>query len=288
MDGGVSSRPKNNDVVKENIKGINSFLSGIESDFFLFQEVDRNSARTFKMDEAKVLNLTLLDFESYFTPNFKVFFVPVPFFNPIGKVCSGLLTQSKVSSQASIRVRLPGQFSWPKKLFHLKRCMLVSKHNIKDSERKLVVINLHLTAYDKGDVRKQQMDYLKEFVLAEYKKGNFVVVGGDWNQRMLGIEMKQFGNYTTDENYLTWAKEIDKDWTPEGWKWIFDKTVPSVRNNESAYVKGKNFTTVIDGFFVSPSVEVVSVKTFDLGFEFSDHNPVIVKLKFVEVNDEIY
>jgi hypothetical protein len=33
---------------------------------------------------------------------------------------------------------------------------------------------------------------------------------------------------------------------------------------------------VIDGFIVSPNVQVDSVETVDAGFEFSDHNPVML------------
>ncbi len=40
-----------------------------------------------------------------------------------------------------------------------------------------------------------------------------------------------------------------------------------------------NYTSVIDGFLVSPNVEIASVKTLDLGFAHSDHNPVRVKLR---------
>lgn len=33
---------------------------------------------------------------------------------------------------------------------------------------------------------------------------------------------------------------------------------------------------VIDGFIISPNVELLDVETLDLGFENSDHNPVII------------
>ena len=35
---------------------------------------------------------------------------------------------------------------------------------------------------------------------------------------------------------------------------------------------------VIDGFFLSPNVRVDSVETVDLGFENSDHNPVLLRV----------
>jgi endonuclease/exonuclease/phosphatase family metal-dependent hydrolase len=45
------------------------------------------------------------------------------------------------------------------------------------------------------------------------------------------------------------------------------------------YVEGKTFVIVIDGFFVSPDVEVVSVKNHDTGFMYSDHNPVTIEFR---------
>jgi hypothetical protein len=38
-------------------------------------------------------------------------------------------------------------------------------------------------------------------------------------------------------------------------------------------------TAVIDGFLVSPNVTVLEVRTADLGFRFSDHQPVTVRLR---------
>lgn len=40
---------------------------------------------------------------------------------------------------------------------------------------------------------------------------------------------------------------------------------------------GENYVGVIDGFVVSPNVQVQSVTTTDLGFEYSDHHPVTAR-----------
>jgi len=286
MDGGVSSKPENIAVVNRNIKGILESLSSMESDIYLFQEVDINSGRSFKVSQYEILKNRLTYFEFYFAINFSVYFVPVPVLDPIGKVHSGMLTGSRFKTDKALRLSLPSVDSWPQKLFHLKRCMLVSRHKIKDHENDLVVINVHLSAYDDGMIRNRQMKRVLEYALKEDEKGNAVIVGGDWNQMFPGIKKDQFGIYTTDEKYLSWAQKIDENWTPKGWKWVFDENVPTVRNNESAYESGKNFTTVIDGFLVSPGVKVMEVETFDLDFDFSDHNPVVMKVKLFEEKDE--
>jgi hypothetical protein len=66
---------------------------------------------------------------------------------------------------------------------------------------------------------------------------------------------------------------------PQGWRIAIDETTPSVRTNERPYVKNENYTTVIDGFVVSPNVETLSVSTHDLDFQFSDHQPVTAKFR---------
>lgn len=54
-----------------------------------------------------------------------------------------------------------------------------------------------------------------------------------------------------------------------------------MRDDVKKYVEGENFVTIIDGFIVSPNVEIVNVQGKDLKFENSDHNPVsaVFKLK---------
>ncbi len=282
MDGGVSSKPENRVVVERNLRGIMETVIDKESNIHLFQEIDRDSNRSFNINQFKMLNSMLPNFELFFAPNFKVFMVPVPVWDPIEKVYSGIVTASQFKSEKAERYSLPSTDSWPEKLFHLKRCMLVSRYGIKDSEKELVVINIHLSAYDDGTVRNRQMRLLREFALKESGKGNSVIIGGDWNQRIPSVSKDQFGKYTTDEKYLLWAQKIDDKWTPKGWKWAYDAKVATVRNNESAYRKGVNFTTVIDGFLVSPDVEVVEVRTVDMGFEFSDHNPVLMKVSLTD------
>lgn len=39
---------------------------------------------------------------------------------------------------------------------------------------------------------------------------------------------------------------------------------------------------MLDGFIVSPNIEVLSVETQSLGFRYSDHNPVVMEIGFKE------
>ena len=280
MDGGVSSGPESKDTVENNLKGIVSILKEVDADIMLLQEVDRSSSRTFKIDQNKVLKEFLPDFELSYALNFGVFFVPSPVFSPIGKVESGLLTVSKFKSSGTPqRISLPVDSTLPLRLFNLKRCMLVSRYKVFNSHNELVVINLHLSAYENEKLKTAQLNFVKRFIVEEHSKGNLVIAGGDWNHILPGIEKGSFGKYSTSEEYIKWAAKLPENWTPEGWRWAFNKEIPTVRNNESAYVPGENFTTIIDGFLVSPGLEIESMQTINTGFEYSDHQPVILNVK---------
>ena len=43
------------------------------------------------------------------------------------------------------------------------------------------------------------------------------------------------------------------------------------------YIKGENYTVVIDGFITSGNVDVLYVENIDVDFLYSDHNPVMMK-----------
>ena len=51
--------------------------------------------------------------------------------------------------------------------------------------------------------------------------------------------------------------------------------IPSCRNADSAYHAGQYVLTV-DGFMVSENVTAESAQVMDTGFQWSDHNPVMM------------
>ena len=219
------------------------------------------------------------EYGSWFATNFRTFSVPVPWYSPMGKIWSGIMTLSKFRFTDEVtRHSLPENLKLPERLFDLKRCMLVSRILLDEEGRELVLVNLHLSAFDDGELKKQQIEFVVEFLVNEHKKGNMVIAGGDWNHSLPGIEKEHFGSFTTQEENLKWLGRIDENMTPDGWKWVFDKNNPSVRSNEKGYMKGENFTTVIDGFLVSPGITVKEIRTVVSQFEHSDHEPVVVEI----------
>jgi hypothetical protein len=85
--------------------------------------------------------------------------------------------------------------------------------------------------------------------------------------------MDQFPSRDRPSRY---TRPLPEDLFPKDLSWAIDKSQPSNRRTNSPYQPGKNYVTVIDGFVVSPDVEVESAETVDLHFEDSDHQPVVI------------
>jgi endonuclease/exonuclease/phosphatase family metal-dependent hydrolase len=258
----------------ENLSAITSFLKGNDTiDFILLQEVDRRSKRSYNFDEYDTVSSHLTYVSNTFAINYKVFFVPVPPSSPMGKVYSGIATFGKYFPSSSSRYSFPGEYGFPKQLFMLDRCFMVNRYPLK-SGKELILINTHNEAFDPGDIRKAQMEYLRDFIISEYKKGNYVIAGGDWNQCPPNFKPEFANNKVNTEQMV-----INSDYLPAEWQWVYDNTIPSERSVIAAYEQSSTATTVIDFFLLSPNVNTVSVECIDLGFANSDHNPVRMKVR---------
>ena len=271
MDGGEHVRSADEATVRHYLAGIDGVLRG-DYDLVLLQEVDTNSARTFSINEAEALAFG----DAFHALNYSCPFVPNPntlLVDPLGRINSGLLTDSRYEIEAAERQALPCPFSWPLRIANLKRCLLVSYLPIEGSESKLVLVNLHLEAYDDGEGKIAQTRQLMDFLEQEYQKGNYVIAGGDFNQIFPGgLEA-----YPNEHGELWTPGLLDEASLGEGFSYAFDLAVPSCRLLNQPYEPADTANTqyyVIDGFIVSPNVSVQTVETLPLDFADSDHNPV--------------
>lgn len=276
MEGGNQKGRNSIDAHRKALDNIIEFIGKQEPDICFLQEVDTKSFRSHKIDQSYTLSAAFNGYEQYFGINFKSPFVPVPVQAPMGRIESGILTMSRFAVSEASRQSLPGSYSWPVKIFHLKRCAVVSIIPSAIEGKSWYLVNVHLSAYDNGDMRIQQLEYLKTFMTDRYNEGQYVVVGGDWNSLFPGVAMEDFAPFTTTEEDLFWVKQIPEDWTPPNWQWCYDKNIPTVRSLEKPFIEGENFTGIIDGFLVSPNLRVDQVRAFDLNFENTDHNPTSI------------
>lgn len=276
MDGGSSVYTADEARVRQNLEGIRDTLKELDPDLAILQEVDINSSRSYGTDGRAVLREALPGASEAFAYNFNTLYVPYPV-PPIGHVESGLYTLSRAEARTAERLSLPCPFSWPVRIVNLKRCLLVSRFPVKGTDRELVLVNLHLEAYDSGEGKEAQTRQLVSFMQAEYEKGNYVIAGGDFNQRFTNIDQSAYPVYEG----MWQPGEISADAFGENFTLLMDNSAPTCRSLDKPLAgadrDGFQFY-LIDGFIVSANVQADAAETLDLGFTCTDHNPV--RLRF--------
>ncbi|MBK9337770.1 MAG: endonuclease/exonuclease/phosphatase family protein [Lewinellaceae bacterium] len=262
------------DLVDKNVSGIVKTLAMTKADFFLLQEMDVQSDRSYRINQFEACQKALPDFMPAMAINYRCNRVPIPLLEPwnaYGKVESGLGTFARFQHLEGTRYQLPGKYPMPDRMFQLDRCVALHRFTMKNGKQ-VVVMNLHNAAYDPGDkIKAIQLPYLRDLAVVEYKKGNYVVLGGDWNQCPPFFRFDAFSPGFT-QGYR--QGNVPDDMFPADWRFVYDPTVPTNRKCRDPYLEGKTFVTLIDYFLVSPNVQVQTVKGLDQKFQYSDHQPV--------------
>lgn len=271
-DGGEKARPTK-DWHEAYVNGINRFLTNQKNiDFFLLQEVDLDSKRTYGFNQAENLANTLSNYYNCVAINYDVAFVPMPIQHPMGKVKAGMMTFSKHRPVVSYRYSLPQVYGWPMKYFMLDRAVILNVYTLSNG-KELVVMNVHNSAYvEDAEARKKELTLIKELANKEYRKGNYVIIGGDWNQNPPLFSADKI------QNGVALSYQLSADLFGNDWKWGFDPNAPTNRFLNKPY-DNQTKTTLIDYFVVSPNVEITQVQTQRLYFENSDHEPVMLEIK---------
>ena len=260
-DGGRWLIPSLRRDVLRYVQGIGAFLGNAGADLFLLQEAARPSAVNHRVDLLAAVEKSLPGRWRAWSPDVAIAFP---------RVSVGLATFAPGPPAAVQRLELPGQTRWQR--YHL----LVTRFPLASGSGELVLANVHLSAFDPAaSVRHRQLEAVTDFLQAEERRGAHVVLGGDWNLLLAETRFP----HTTAQRHLYWLHPLPPTFPPPGWRLAADQRVASVRTLERPYVRGANYTAVIDGFLVSPNVSVLSVRTVDLGFRFSDHQPVAVRLR---------
>ena len=277
MDGGEGVNPESKEKVQENITGINGTLDLFDPDFYFLQEVDKDSSRSYHIDETTEFKSSYST--RVYAQNFVCNWVPYPVMHMIGKVDSGIMTLSKHKISSAERISLPVNISWPKRMFMLKRCMLVSRVPLKDSDKELVLVNFHLEAYDDKKTTQEQTEVVMNFIKSEYDKGNYVLAGGDFNMSFPGMA----NAFPYIEGDIWRAGKLSNDMLPEGFKFAYDTAVPTCRVLNAPFTSlTENQLYAIDGFILSPNLELDFIAAVNGNFRYTDHNPVYMRVKFVE------
>ena len=275
MDGGTESRARSKESVVETMEGIENFLDGQNADFMLLEEVDEPSTRSHHVNELQMLREHFAgEHDSAYARNYDSPYLFYPFLSPIGKSVSGIVTLSRYRLVDSIRRSLPIE-TGVMKLVDLDRCYTVSRVPVANG-KVLAIFTFHLSAYTSdGTIATEQLEILLGEMQKEYEKGNYCIAGGDFNKDLLVDSSKVFG---VDKGEYTWAQPIPAElFTRFGIRMIApfneEKPVPSCRNADGPY-NPEQLVLTVDGFLASANVVVHEADVVDLGFAYSDHNPV--------------
>jgi endonuclease/exonuclease/phosphatase family metal-dependent hydrolase len=160
--------------------------------------------------------------------------------------------------------------------------MLVQYFHTQNGSKKLILINTHNSAYDKGQLKAMEMQYFKEFIVKKYAEGHYIVVGGDWNQTPPGLACQQAAKnmgINNDSSYC--PANIPADLLPNNWQWAYDVQTASNRSLSKLFKAGETPVSLVDYYLVSPNIKVHSVEGHSLKFRHSDHNPVSISLELM-------
>lgn len=280
---GKYAKARSAEAAQANTDGVIDVTNSENADFNLYQEVDTDSDRSYHINQQKQIIDDLNSkspIDSNFASNFHSVFLAYPFNDPIGSIESGLLTTGKYKISEAVRRSFPVTDNFVNKFFDLDRCFVINRIPVNDkdveSNPHLVLINVHMSAYDEGGlIRKQQMEMLAGVLEEEMSSGNWVVVGGDFNHALYGTE----STFESKQQIPEWVQPFDMASLPEGYAVVEAdniREVATVRGSDLPYEKGTNYLAVIDGFLVSDNVKATALN-IDADFQYSDHNPVLLK-----------
>lgn len=298
---GYYSTARSYDECLENVTGAINTISKIDADFMLFQEVDTNSTRSHKINQYQMIKDKFINTSSVYASNFHTAFLPYPLYDMHGKVEAGLVTVSKYDIQSAVRKSFTVATDLSK-LFDLDRCFSYSEINVANN-KKLIIVNVHMSAYDEGGViRKAQREELNKFLDEMYSKGHYIIVGGDYNHDLLTYNPEYDYDFNTNPAFSDYIGMLKPDWLQQffnsdssvelanGFRVVSSDNAPTCRDASVNWVKGESYVTTIDGFIVSDNVEVELCETIITSggrlnvehFAYSDHDPVIMKFKLKE------
>lgn len=268
MDGGKDVRAYGKKAVQSAINEDIRLIKAENPDFGNIQEIDWQGDRSRQVNEPQMVRKALSNYSTVLTQNYDSAYLFYPVTKPIGKAKSGIMTYSKYQITDSTRYQLPIETNF-NKFFDLDRAFNVTILPIRNSDKKFVIFNTHMSAFIKDQkIQREQLltlfDKMKKYV----KAGDYIICGADYNHVLAGKAHPE----------LTWMKPFPTAHLPKGMRVVAPTNAPTVRSLDYAYEakNPKNTFGIIDGFLVSSNIQSLSVKTIDNQFKSSDHQPVLI------------
>ncbi|CAM1342261.1 endonuclease/exonuclease/phosphatase family protein [Tenacibaculum aestuarii] len=250
------AKPK--ELFEGNLKKVVAEVKKVNPDILAFQEIDYNAARSYEVNQEEEIAKLGYNYVARGV-NWDEHYVPYPYWPPsmhFGKIVSGQSILSKYELKDYQRIVLERVADSPfyRDALYLDRLVQVVKVVVEGKE--VVVINLHLEAFDKA-TRVRQFEYVLN-LFNSYKTAYPTILLGDFNSKARDNEaiikkifsMEDVGNAAfSSEN-------------PEN---TFDTKDPVERID---YI-----------FYTENSIEYIDGKVLNEFGEASDHYPIEMKFK---------
>lgn len=267
--------------VETHTQGALEVVQDLDADFYLLQEVDVDADRSYHVNQKDFVKTAMTGYASVFASNFHSAYLFYPFNDPHGAVQAGLLSFSRYQISEAERRSYPVDNSFITKFTDLDRCFAQMRLPV-EGGHELVLINSHMSAYDEGGtIRAQQLELLNSVMSEEYAKGNYVIVGGDFNHAM-GEAVAE--GFPSEQKFPAWVAVLTEADLADGVRIVRAENeleVPTCRGADIVYTKGVNYTTVVDGFLVTDNVQATA-ENVDTDFAYSDHNPVKLQFELIK------
>ena len=266
----ISNYERNRDGILYQLTTLNKL------DFVLLQEVDQESKRSHHDNQVERFKASFSDYSAAFAVIQKTKAIPI--IAPQGGILSGLLTLSRYQPLEATRMSFPSAYGWLQKKIKPDYGLLLTRYLVNNGKH-LVILNIQNPEFTAStNLNEKVLTQLKNIAESEYAKGNYVIVGGQWNMNPAGFapEVIKDGNKA-----YKMQTAISESYLPAGYTWAFDPVRASMRESKTQYKKGTTATTIVDFFMLSPNLKLLTANTLDSNFEFSHHQAVgmIVELE---------
>jgi endonuclease/exonuclease/phosphatase family metal-dependent hydrolase len=167
---------------EKNMQTAIQLLQSLEPDFITFQEIDFQSRRSFYVDQLRTIAEKAGYKYAAVAVNWDKHYVPFPYWPPsahFGKMLSGqaVLSRWPILSAQRVALEKPGGRPFYYKALYLDRLIQAVKIQIK--EREIIILNVHLEAFDRETRERQAVKVLDMY--RSFKDDYPVLVIGDFN-----------------------------------------------------------------------------------------------------------
>lgn len=277
-DGGPTTRPEQPDV-EATLESIGRVIADQGADILLIQEIDRDSARTGRVDQlpalVKAANAPCAVTAQYHRSRF----VPSPMPDFLGRVDMHVGFISRFTLQSALRIQLPLlKESWFRRQFNLKRALLTAEIPVKGLEKPLALANTHLSAFSFGDgSMEEQVRVLMRWMESRPSDQPWILAG-DMNLLPPGDDPKRLG---ADAAYYADARNPVEMLLPK-FNEIFGEDQLDPKKRTYLPFGASAADRKIDYVFYGGPIEVLEARVISEESAISDHLPILFTVRVGE------